>query len=117
MKFLPLTNLGRKLRPKYRVPIVALIFTFLAGSLVPSIWFAVWLAHSLGIRDHAPLNTQPNGNLWCALFLGFFAVSAVVSYLASFAFMAAVLRWRYDWSRDQIRELILESRVPPHWFR
>lgn len=116
MKLLPLTNLGRKLRPKYRSPITACIFAFIITSFAPTIWFALWLAHSLGLKADAPLNQQPDGVLWTMLFLGFAGASMIVFYLASFIFMAVVLRISYGWTWDRIRELMLESRIPTHWF-
>jgi|HubBroStandDraft_6_1064221.scaffolds.fasta_scaffold373338_2 hypothetical protein len=116
MKFLPFTNLGRKLRPEYRSPLTALIFIFILAAFGVTIWFAFWLARDLGIRDDLPLKIQPDADLWGFLLLGFFITAMLTFYLASFAVMAVVLKLFYRWPSDKIRELIFESRIPPHWF-
>jgi hypothetical protein len=117
IKFLPFTNLGKKLRLKYRVPITALIFAFIAASFVPTWYCAFWLAHGLGIRDHVPLKGQPHMYLWLGLFVSVFVASIMVFYLASFIFMAAFLKWYCGWTSDRIRKLIFDSDVPKHWFK
>lgn len=117
MSFLPLTNLGKKLRPKYRLPITALIFAFLVASLVSTGLFAFWLADALGIKNHVPLKGQPHEFLFEFLLLGVFIFFVVLFYLASFGVLAAVLRWFYGWPPERIRELIMESRIPPHWLK
>lgn len=115
MRFLPLTNLGRRLRPKYRLPIYALIFVFVVGSFALSGWFAFWLARKLEIRDGMPVMAQRNGGLWSCLSFAFFIIAVILSYLLSFVFLAAGLKWRYGWTSQRIRGLIFESRIPAHW--
>jgi hypothetical protein len=125
MNFLPFTNIGgkynpdpkKRLRMKYRGPIMALIVFCISASLIPTGFFAFWLAHALGIRDHVPVKDQQNGFLWMVLFLGFGIAAMVAAYLASFALMAVALRWFCGWTPSRIRELILESRIPPHWLQ
>ena len=117
MKFLPLTDLGKRLRPKYCWPISALIMAGIVGSFIPSGLFAVWLAHTLHLRNHGPALAQENGGLWFFLFVAFMLTSLIVGYLGSFVVLAAILCWFYGWTPVRLRELIFESRVPPHWFK
>ena len=117
MKFLPLTNIGRRLRLKYRVPISALVLASILASLVVIRWFAYWLANVLGIQMDAPSNEQPHVFLYGGLLMGFAATTMCVFYLASFIFIAVVLRLFCGWTAIQIREFIFESRVPLHWFK
>ena len=87
------------------------------ASLVPTTFFAIWLAHTLGLQDNTPLKGQPHAILWAMLFLGFLIVSLLVFYLASFVVIAVVLRLFFGWSANRIHELIFQSNIPPGWFK
>ncbi|EDY16073.1 hypothetical protein CfE428DRAFT_6398 [Chthoniobacter flavus Ellin428] len=95
MKFLPLSDAGKKLRPKYRVPIMSLILSCMFSTFLADIWFAGWLARLLNVAANAPVKNQENGGLWCALVLAFFVIALIVGYLISFGILAGVLKWRY----------------------
>jgi hypothetical protein len=116
-RFLPFTNLGSKLRPKYRIPITILIYVFTMASLVPTGFFAIWLAHTLNLRDDVSLRGQPHAILWAMLVISFSIVSLMVFYLASFVVIAMALRFFFGWSPNRIRELIFQSSIPPSWFK
>lgn len=114
---LPLTNLGHKLRAKYRVPITLLILACLAASWVPTILFAFWLARLMQIPAGVPVKDLPDGPLWATLFLVFAVGSMMVGYLSGFIVLAAVLRWRAGWSTERIRRLMLHSEIPTRWLK
>lgn len=117
MKLLPLSDAGKKLQPKYRIPITTLILACMFSTFVADIFFAGWLSHALNIAPNAPMKDQVNGGLWLVLFLGFFVVALVIGYLMSFAILAAILRWWFRWPSSSVSALMFESRIPPHWFK
>jgi hypothetical protein len=117
MPFLPLTNLGKELRWRYRLPITIVIFAGILGSFIPTAIFAHWLAHVLGIPADAPVKLQPNGKLFAILFCSFMGCSMVVGYLFSFVFIGAALRWLFGWPAAKVRDLMFEAEIPDEWYK
>jgi hypothetical protein len=87
------------------------------STLIPICIFAFWLGRTLGVNLDKPVNGQPNGDIWLVAFLASMVCGLIIGYIASFVVMAAVLRWRYNWSSARIKELMFESNIPNHWFK
>ena len=117
-RFLSVTNLDKKLKPKYQLAITGFAIGAIVLSIIPTTLFAYASASLFGIPLHAAVIDQPKGPLWIALFLLFMGASVFVgACYGSLVLLAAVLRWFYGWSGSQIRELIFESQIPSHWLK
>ena len=84
----------KRLRGPYQLLVTGLLL--LCGTLMSfPLWrFAFWLAHRLGIPDHAPVRDQPHGWLWLVLVLLAATVLFSICYFVVFGLLAVVLRWR-----------------------
>jgi len=114
---LPFKDLGKKLRPRYQLAIIALTFITTLGSFIPTYLFGVVLKSLLGIPIHAAVKDQPNGALWMKMLLAFMMVAMVGGYLAGFLVLAMILKRRYRWSDDKNHRLMYDCEIPPHWLK
>ncbi len=117
MKFLPFnTDPTVQLRWRYHCRLGGLnLLCIVLGAGIGG-YIGSWLAALLQLGD-GPLRDQPHGLLWAVLFFFGFSMSVLVCHLLSFVLMAVTLHWSYGWSWERIRELMFESRIPPHWLK
>ena len=117
MMKLPFTDLGKQLRPRYRLPITILLFSCTFASFIPTILFCVLLCHLFDLPLNAPIKDLPGGPLVAVLTVVFMIAAMWTGYLASFHLLAVILKRRHGWSDDKIHSLMYDCEIPPHWLK
>jgi hypothetical protein len=117
MMKLPFTDLGKKLKWRYRFPITVLLLSCIYASFVPTFLFAIWLARFLGIPWHGAVKNPSKETIFAILSLGFMSVAALSAYLAGFYILSWILKRRYGWSDDKIHKMMHDCEIPSHWLK
>ena len=95
--------------------ITACIIACLFLSFIPAAFYGYWLATRLHIQMGNTVKDQPNGGLFMTLFLSGFAIIISLGYILGFVFAAIILRYKYRWSWEKVKALMLYSILPSEW--
>jgi hypothetical protein len=111
------TVLPQSMRLKYQLIIGVLPIGLMFSAFLPLWQLGTLLESYFGIPVNSPIKEHPNGGAWIAIFLSAMVALMILGYAVGWAVNAAVSRYLLGWSKEKVRAVYLQSKVPTHWLK
>ncbi|MEE8059942.1 MAG: hypothetical protein V3T17_19245 [Pseudomonadales bacterium] len=102
-----------KLKLKYIVFGLLLVFGALGIASYPILEIAKWLAEILSIQEGVPVKDQEHGWLWVFLFLS----EAVVIFSACYTLLTILISKIMGWSKEMSFNIFWKGNYPAYWLK